>query len=72
MCNLSQSIREHAEAVGEARGEVRGKAIGKKEMAIAVAIKMIELGDTDDRIVGITGLSLDEVKELRERSQHSN
>ena len=64
MCNLSQSIREHAETVG--------KAIGKKEMAISVAIKMIELGDTDERIVGITGLSLDEVKELRQQSQQSN
>lgn len=68
MCNLSQSIREQAEAVGEACGEARGK----KEMAISVAIKMIELGYTDDRIVGITGLSLDEVKELRQQSQHSN
>lgn len=68
MCNLSQSIREHAEMVGEARG----KAIGKKKMAISAATKMIELGYIDEQIVEITGLSLDAVKELRQQSQHSN
>lgn len=64
MCNLSQSIREQAEAVGEARG--------KKKMAISAATKMIELDYTDEQIVGVTGLSVDEVKELRQQSQHSN
>lgn len=68
MCNLSQSIREQAEAVGEARGEARGK----KKMAISAATKMIELDYTDEQIVGVTGLSVDEVKELRQQSQHSN
>lgn len=72
MCNLSQSIREQAEAVGEARGEARGKAIGKKEMAISAATKLIELGYTDEQIVEITGLPFEEVKELRQQSQHSN
>ena len=55
-------------AIGEASGEARGKAIGeasgRERMALDIARKMKEMGDSVERIYAITGLSIDTVEQL--------
>ena len=55
--------------IGEQRGERRGIQIGeqrgKEHKMIEIAINFIKMGMTDDIIVQGTGLSAEEVEELR-------
>lgn len=48
MCNLSQGVREEAEAIGEAK----------------IILKLYQKGDTVERIASVTDKSIDEIKEI--------
>ena len=48
----------------EARGEARGEAEGEKRKAIAIARKMVEDGESADKISRYTGLTREEVENL--------
>jgi predicted transposase/invertase (TIGR01784 family) len=59
--NTLDTAREEGEIVGIIKGKIEGKIEGKTE----VAVKMIDKGETDEKIALYTGLSIEAIKELR-------
>jgi predicted transposase/invertase (TIGR01784 family) len=55
--NSLDTAREEGELKGEAKGKIEGK--------IEVAQVLIAMGDDDQKIVRVTGLSIDEIGNLR-------
>ena len=47
------------------KGEKIGKEIGEKENKIKIARKMLEKGMTDEEIIELTGITSEELAELR-------
>ena len=56
---------EQGVEIGEQRGIQIGEQRGKERKMIEIAINFIKMGMTDDTIVQGTGLSAEEVEELR-------
>ena len=58
-----QARRQQEGAFGE------GKAEGQLEMAINIACKMIDNGLDDKAVSSMTGLSIEQIKELRDSTK---
>ena len=61
--NSLDTAREEGEAKGELKGEAKGKIEGKIEVAIA----LVEIGEDNEKIARVTGLSIDEIITLRKK-----
>ena len=59
------TIAEQLEARGEARGMARGEAQGAKKSSRLIATNLIKLWLSNEVIVQSTGLTVEEVLELR-------
>jgi predicted transposase/invertase (TIGR01784 family) len=55
-----------AEYRGEIRGEARGAKIGEKKKALAIAQNLLIAGDPIDKIITVTGLTREEIKNIRD------
>jgi predicted transposase/invertase (TIGR01784 family) len=61
--DLGQAVAVAGEE-GEARGEERGMKTGKRQREIEIAQKMKATGDSIDRIIELTGLTVDDILPL--------
>lgn len=68
MCNLSQSIYEKGEKTGIKKGEEFGVKKGQTEMAI----RLIQQGIDINIISEASNISLDELKEIKNKLISSN
>lgn len=67
MCEISFAFKKgkaEGEAIGEARGEARGEACGRAKEKAEMAKALKELGDSDDKIALVSGLSPEEIAAL--------
>ena len=55
--------------IRKAEGKAEGIAEGKAEEKVGIAIKLLELGDSVDKIALVTGLTIDEIEKLRDTEQ---
>ncbi len=68
MCKLLEEMRNEVAAEAKAEGRAEGKAEGKAENAVSTALKMLARGrDSLEEIAELTGLSLEEVRELSKK-----
>ena len=56
---------KRGEIRGEKRGEIRGEARGEIAKAIIIAKKMLEIGMTQEQIIELTGLTLEEIERIK-------
>ena len=64
--SLFNTARIEGEVIGEARGEARGKAEGAKSKQIEIAKKSLNQGLSEDVVAMITGLKIEEIKNLKD------
>ncbi len=63
--NIIHTAQEEAEKRGLARGRAEGLAEGHAEAQVEIARKMLAAGMTVEQTAQLTGLAVDEVKELQ-------
>ena len=63
-------IRDYFQGINDAlrEGELKGKLEGKLEEKLEIAQNLISKGYTVEQIVDITGLSVDEIHKLKDKS----
>jgi predicted transposase/invertase (TIGR01784 family) len=65
MVSREKQAREEGRFEGLREGELRGRFEGLREGHLAVAKNMLANGESVEKIAGYTGLTLEEVRNLR-------
>ncbi len=64
---IYQEILEEGEAKGEARGELKGEIKGKSK----IALNLLKIGMSVEKIAQVTELSIEQIQALQHQMQQS-